>query len=131
MSDDNGRFQDGNTAALKHGAYSYLRRLEDGRPLTEHMLETRREVDAKYAQLGPRGMLEEDAKDLETHALLLLYGMMTSPDEFTKLSQRWLTAKLGAARLWDRLAALPTDEPLGAAEILASYRTGDNDNGNG
>lgn len=120
-------FEDGNQAALKHGAFAYAARVADGRPLSAHMKDAETSVIAEYRAAGPRGMMEAAALEFETMARLHKDAMLTSVEAYAALETRWAYLKAKAAGLWRDLAAMPApDDDHG--DVLAAYRTVSDDN---
>jgi hypothetical protein len=105
MSND-GQFEQGNTAAVTHGARSYLSRTESDKPITAPMAEIERSVLADLRANGPRGVLEAALVRNETAARLLWGAMSESPERFISLLKMFCYTSNNATRAARDLAAL-------------------------
>lgn len=118
---DNGRFQEGNTTALKHGARAYLTRTEAGKPITVGMAEIERSVFLEVETDGARGRVSKQACRFAAAAEMLWQWMQESPENFHSGLKAWGWLAGAEIRAWRDYAALPAHDD-GGSDVLAAYR---------
>lgn len=122
MSDD-GRFTEGNTAALKHGARSYLARTEAGKPITVGLSEVERSVLEDLRANGPRGAIESILIRNKTANDLIWAAMGESPDQFASLLKMFCYTANNVVRAARDLAALDKqDGGISAGDVLEGLK---------
>lgn len=124
-------FDDGNQAATKHGARSYLDRTKDDRPITADMAALERSVLLTVATDGPKARVEKQAARFAVASELVWARLTTEPDAENAVTWLKLWGWLSASeiRAWRDHASLP-DADAGdreASKILASYKVTDDD----
>lgn len=122
---DHGQFEQGNTAAVTHGAQSYLARTEQGKPITIGMSEIERSILIEVETDGPRGRVSKQACRFGSAAEMLWQWMQESPENFHGGLRAWGWLAGAEVRAWRDWAALAEHDPDDeAARVLAAVRSG-------
>lgn len=103
---DNGRFEQGNGAAIRHGAQSYLARTAAGKPITIGMAEIEHSILIEVETDGPRARVSKQACRFAAAAEMYWHWMQESPENFHSGLKVWGWLAGAEVRAWRDWAAL-------------------------
>jgi hypothetical protein len=116
---DEAQFQ----GARKHGAFSYLNRTRDNKPIPKDLAFIESQVIEDIDQDGPLLRIKKQASRLATAAELLWGYMASSPDNFRKGLKQWGWLAGAEIRAWRDYEAMAksTDDDVITAKVLEAY----------
>ena len=112
-------------APKKHGAYAYLQRSADGRPIDAEIALVQSQVTADLERDGPLALVERQALRFTVAAELLWAYMMGNEAQFKKGLHSWGWLAGAAVRSWERAEALRRAGDRGdlpAAKVLEALK---------
>ena len=108
-----------------HGAYSYLSRTADNKPLPADLAQVESEVEADVDASGSVAQVRQNALRLQVASELLWRHMRANREQFAKYLNKWGWLINSSIRAWERFEKLNRSagaEDVATARVLQAYR---------
>jgi len=108
----------------KHGAYSYLARTAENKPLPADLAQVEREVEAEVDASGTVAQVRQNALRLQTASELLWRHMQANKEQFSMYLPKWGWLINSSIRAWERYEKLnrsASAEDVATNRVLEAY----------
>jgi len=109
-----------------HGAYSYLSRTAENKPLPADLQEVEKEVEAEVDASGSVAQVRQNALRLQVASELLWRHMRANREQFNKYLNKWGWLINSSIRAWERYEKLSRSagaEDVATARVLQAYES--------
>ena len=107
-----------------HGAYSYLSRTAENKPLSADLSEVERQVEAEVDASGSVAQVRQNALRLQVASELLWRHMRANKEQFAKYLPKWGWLINSSIRAWERYEKLnrsASAEDVATNRVLEAY----------
>ena len=113
-----------------HGAFSYLSRTAENKPLPSDLQQVESEVEAAVDDGGTVAQIRQNALRLQTASELLWRHMRGNQEQFAKYLPKWGWLINSSIRAWERYEKLNRSagaEDVATARVLRAYESDNTD----